>query len=486
MLDNLGILIENLAKLPDENEYVEFKESFTEPEREGRDISALANSAAYHDARFAYKVWGVRDGNHEIVGTAFRPQREKVGNAPLVMWLKQNLSDNAGFEFEEGLYRDKNVVVLRIWPALHHPVEFQNQAYLRKGSYTHKVKSGSLDENELWSHIQKQDFEGQTAAEELSPEQALELLDANRYFDLAGISRPSSPEEVIHYLAAEKLLIQEDDGTITITNVGALLFAKNLDDFSSVKRKKIRISKYEGKGRSAPRSEREFKAGYALELDTVYNYLEGMLELPDVINGARRERRTAYSEIALRELIVNALIHQNLAIRGAGPLIEVFDNRIEITNPGAPLIQVERLVNDPPRSRNESLSALMRRFSYCEESGTGWDKVIEGCELCHAPAPKIEVQTEGSDSMRVVLFQPREFKNLAPQERLDACYWHACIQLANREYVSNATLRERFGLETSKTAQVSRLIKEAVAAEIIKPVDAEASQKYMRYQPHWA
>ena len=483
MPSNLETLIENLAKLPAENEYVEFKENFAEPEREGRDISALANSAAYHDARFAYKVWGVHDGTHKIVGTAFRPHKEKVGNAPLVMWLKQNLSDNAGFEFEEGSHRDKDIVVLRIWPALHHPVEFQHQAYLRKGSHTHKVKSGSLDENELWSHIQKQDFEGQTAAEGLSPEQALELLDANRYFDLTGIPRPSSPDEVLHYLAAEKLLALEDDGTVTIANAGALLFAKNLDDFASVKRKKIRVSKYEGKGRSAPRSEREFKAGYALELDAVYNYLEGMLELPDMINGVRRERRTAYSEIALRELIVNALIHQNLAIRGAGPLIEIFDNRIEITNPGAPLIQVERL---PPRSRNEVLSALMRRFSYCEESGTGWDKVIEGCELCHAPAPKIEVQTEGSDSMRVVLFQPREFKSLALQERLDACYWHACIQLANREYVSNATLRERFGLESSKTAQISRLIKEAVAAGIIKPVDAEASQKFMRYQPHWA
>ena len=350
MPSNLETLIENLAKLPAENEYVEFKENFAEPEREGRDISALANSAAYHDARFAYKVWGVHDGTHKIVGTAFRPHKEKVGNAPLVMWLKQNLSDNAGFEFEEGSHRDKDIVVLRIWPALHHPVEFQHQAYLRKGSHTHKVKSGSLDENELWSHIQKQDFEGQTAAEGLSPEQALELLDANRYFDLTGIPRPSSPDEVLHYLAAEKLLALEDDGTVTIANAGALLFAKNLDDFASVKRKKIRVSKYEGKGRSAPRSEREFKAGYALELDAVYNYLEGMLELPDMINGVRRERRTAYSEIALRELIVNALIHQNLAIRGAGPLIEIFDNRIEITNPGAPLIQVERLATLAQRS----------------------------------------------------------------------------------------------------------------------------------------
>lgn len=217
MPSNLETLIENLAKLPAENEYVEFKENFAEPEREGRDISALANSAAYHDARFAYKVWGVHDGTHKIVGTAFRPHKEKVGNAPLVMWLKQNLSDNAGFEFEEGSHRDKDIVVLRIWPALHHPVEFQHQAYLRKGSHTHKVKSGSLDENELWSHIQKQDFEGQTAAEGLSPEQALELLDANRYFDLTGIPRPSSPDEVLHYLATEKLLATEDDGTVTIT-----------------------------------------------------------------------------------------------------------------------------------------------------------------------------------------------------------------------------------------------------------------------------
>lgn len=486
MIGNLEGLIKSLIKLPAENEYVEFKTNFTEPEREGRDISALANSAAYHDARFAYKIWGIEDSTHKVVGTTFSPTTEKVGNASLVMWLAQNLSDNAGFDFEEGDYDGKKITVLRIWPALHHPVEFQHQAYMRKGSHTQKVKSGSTDEHELWNHIQKQDFEKQIALEGLSPEEVFELLDVNRYFDTADIPRPTSLDAALHYFETEHLAFLQDDGLVAITNMGALLFAHDLEKFPSVRRKKIRVSRYGGKGRSAGRSEREFNGGYALELETLYNYLEGMLEQPDIVNGVKREKQLAYSEVALRELIVNALIHQNLAIRGAGPLIEVFENRIEITNPGAPLIQVERIVNDPPRSRNEDLSALMRRFSYCEESGTGWDKVIEGCEAYQAPAPKIEIQTEGSDSMRVVLFQPKAYKAMTMSERLDACYWHACVLFANREYISNASLRERFGLESSKSAQISRLIKEAVEAGLIKPVEANASQKYMRYLPFWA
>ena len=486
MTNQLMALVDNLKKLSDENEYVEFKRSFSEPIQEGRDISALANAAAYHGARFAYKVWGVDDKTHDVVGTSFRPDREKQGNAALPMWLRQNLSDNANFEFEEGEYEGKPVVVLKIWPSVHHPVEFQKKAYIRKGSHTQAVKSGSLVENELWNRIQRQDFEKQVALEDLDLEEAFLLLNYGAYFDIQDLSRPTALDAVLHYFEKDNLAFRQDDGLVSVTNLGALLFAKNMDAFPTVKRKKIRVSRYDGKGRTSPRSEKEFTEGYASALPLLYSYIEGLLEVPEVINGTRREKQLRYSEVALRELITNALIHQDLATRGAGPLIELFEDRIEVTNPGSPLIEVERIVNDPPRSRNEELSALMRRLSYCEESGTGWDKVVEGCEVFHAPAPKIEVQETGSDSMRVVLFQPRPYKQLTPEERLDACYWHSCIRYANRDYVSNATLRERFGVENSNSAQISRLIKDALGKGLIKPVDPEASQKFMRYQPHWA
>lgn len=486
MNSNFIQLIENLVSSQGEAETLEFKENYSNPDQEGRDISALSNSAAYHGARFAYKVWGVDDRTKEIKGTSFRPEKEKKGNAPLEIWLKQQLTDNANFEFESGEYNGKHVVLLKVWPAIHHPVEFEHKAYIRKGSHTQAVKSGSAIESELWAQIQKQDFEKQIAKEDMPVEEALRLLLVNEYFDALDLPRPTDQEGVLHYFEKDGLIKKQDDGFVSITNLGALLFANDLEDFSTVKRKTIRVSRYDGKGRAAPRSEREFKQGYAIALKEVYSYLEGMLEAPEIISGAKREGGSYYSEVALRELITNALIHQNLSVRGAGPLIEVFENRVEITNPGAPLIDSERLVNDPPRSRNEDLSALMRRLRYCEESGTGWDKVVEGCEQYRAPAPKVEVQSGESDSMRVVLFQPRAYKQLTPDERIDACYWHACIRLANREYVSNASLRERFGVDNSNAAQISRLIKEAQEAGLIKPVDSMASRKFMLYQPYWA
>jgi predicted HTH transcriptional regulator len=52
------------------------------------------------------------------------------------------------------------------------------------------------------------------------------------------------------------------------------------------------------------------------------------------------------------------------------------EDRIEITNPGEPLVDPQRFVDSPPKSRNEVLASLMRRFRICEERGSGIDKVI--------------------------------------------------------------------------------------------------------------
>jgi len=74
--------------------------------------------------------------------------------------------------------------------------------------------------------------------------------------------------------------------------------------------------------------------------------------------------------------IANSLIHQDLYITGAAPVVEIFDNRIEVTNPGIPLVDVLRIIDNPPKSRNEKLASLMRRLKMCEELGRGWDRMV--------------------------------------------------------------------------------------------------------------
>ena len=71
----------------------------------------------------------------------------------------------------------------------------------------------------------------------------------------------------------------------------------------------------------------------------------------------------------IRKAVANALIYQDFYISGAGPLVEMFDNRIEVTNPGIPLVDIKRIVDNPPKSRNEKLASMMRRIKMCEELG---------------------------------------------------------------------------------------------------------------------
>ena len=60
--------------------------------------------------------------------------------------------------------------------------------------------------------------------------------------------------------------------------------------------------------------------------------------------------------------------------------MELFKSRIEITNPGASLVEPERFIDSPPRSRNEALASLMRRMGLYEEQGMGIDKVVDAPE----------------------------------------------------------------------------------------------------------
>ena len=58
-------------------------------------------------------------------------------------------------------------------------------------------------------------------------------------------------------------------------------------------------------------------------------------------------------------------------------MVEVFKNRIEFSNAGAPLVAIERIVDSVPVSRNENIAGFMHKCGICEERGSGYDKIIE-------------------------------------------------------------------------------------------------------------
>lgn len=198
-------LFHELRKQPKETEWIEFKHNNEDPDQIGEYLSALANSAALLGKVHAYILWGVTNDDHDIVGTHFCPQSMKVGNEELENWLLHLLNPKINFRFYELVIDDLPVVMLEIDAAFRHPVQFKNQEFVRVGSYKKKLKDHPEKERELWRVFDQTPFESQIAAENLSAEDVLRLLDYPAYFDLLHIPLPDRRDGILAALEIDEL-----------------------------------------------------------------------------------------------------------------------------------------------------------------------------------------------------------------------------------------------------------------------------------------
>jgi predicted HTH transcriptional regulator len=272
-------------------------------------------------------------------------------------------------------------------------------------------------------------------------------------------------------------------GNYNITNLGAILFAKKLSDFPSLERKAIRVIQYRGNSRISPGKEQLGHKGYATGFSGLIDYINGILPRNEIMGKALRKDIPMYPELAVREVVANAIIHQNFFLQGTSPMVEIFDDRMEITNPGTPLIETKRFIDSPPISRNEKLASFMRRIGVCEERSSGFDKIVHQTEYYQLPAPEIEVY---NNSTKVTMFSHKEFSKMDKEEKIWACYLHACLKRVNREYMTNSSLRERFKVAAKNSAAISRLLNDSCDAGLVKVTDdTAAANKNRRYVPYW-
>lgn len=479
----LESLVRELIKLPGETPWVEFKANNTDPQMIGERIAALSNSAALEGKSEAYLVWGVEDGTHAIIGTTFEPANALKGNQNLESWLVQMLSPRLHIRFDNVSVDGHRVVILEIPRASAKPTGFAGIEYIRIGSTTQTLKNHAQKEAELWRIFDRTPFEDQIAATNLLAPDVLALLDYPAYFKVLNLPLPSDQAGILAKLEEDRLIRRNDAGRIDITNLGAILFAIDLQKFPTLARKAMRLVVYEDRSRVKTVREQLGQRGYASGFSGLISFLNALLPRNEVIGKALRKEVPMFPDLAVRELIANALIHQDFSLTGTGPMVEVFSDRIEITNPGGSLIDVDRLLDHAPRSRNEALASFMRRVGVCEERGTGVDKVVFETEFYQLPPPRWERQ---DGAFRVVLFSHKALRDMDRNDRVHACYLHACLRHVMRDPMTNTTLRERFGIEAQNAATASRIIRDALDDGLIKPYEEGQSKKTSRYLPRWA
>jgi len=327
----------------------------------------------------------------------------------------------------------------------------------------------------------KPDFLSETALENLSPQDVVQLLDTQAFFDLLEMPYPSTRASVLHRFETESLIVKKNE-KYSISNLGAILFAKSLKKFPTVSRKAVRVVVYQGKNKIDTKLDRTEEKGYAAAFEGLIDFIEGQTPINEVLNKALREEVKMYPKIAIRELVGNALIHQDFTETGVSVIIEIFSDRIEITNPGLPFIPTERFI-DEYQSRNEKMADILRRCRIGEEKGSGIDKVIINIEAFQLPALDFRIKSHQTTAF---LFAPIKFDKMSRSDRIRACYQNCGLKYVNNEKMTNESLRKRFHLKSSQSETASRIIKDTLNEGLIKLDDpTNTSKRYAKYVPFW-
>jgi ATP-dependent DNA helicase RecG len=153
----------------------------------------------------------------------------------------RQLSPKLGFQFIPMDVDGKRLVLLEIDCATRHPVQFAGSEFIRVGSYKKRLKDFPEKERALWRALDATPFERLPAAEKLTGDDVLRLLDYPSYFDLVGRALPDGHIAILEALAADRLIEAAGGGHWNVLNVGAVLLAKQLSDFGRLQRKAVRV-----------------------------------------------------------------------------------------------------------------------------------------------------------------------------------------------------------------------------------------------------
>jgi ATP-dependent DNA helicase RecG len=458
--------------LPSETEVLEFKEAKNQFDNTKlcRYCVAIANEG----------------GGHLLLGIKNEPPRIVVGTNAFnnIPGITQKLLDEVGFRVDvyETAHPQGRIVTFHI-PSRPRatPLHYKGEYLMRSGEALVPMSPDTL---KRICAEEKPDWIEEIVITGAGISTVMQLLDTETYFRLINVPYPSSPDDIAAQLVRDRLIAIDAYSGFGVRKMAALLLARNLDDFPEVSRKAPRVILYGGTSKLTPvLDDQTWSKGYAVGFQEIVQFIHRSLPHNEVIRDALRTEVRLVGENVIRELAANALIHQDLQISGASVMVEVFTNRIEISNPGEPIIAVERLI-DGYQSRNERLASLMRKMRICEERGRGIDEVVKSAELGQLPAPEFRATEKRTV---VTVFGHRAFDLMDREDRVRACYQHCVLKRVMSEQMTNKTLRQRFALPESKTAIVSQIIAATIDAGLIQlDTGAGRSRKFASYLPFWA
>jgi ATP-dependent DNA helicase RecG len=474
--------IAHMCAKPTEMPWVEFKVNTYNPDSIGKYISGMANAAMLARKPYAFMIWGVQDITHEIVGTEIRLDQAKgAGNVDLLFWLSQHLRPRIHVAVEHITIGDKQIEMLVIDPGYQQPVAFNGQEYIRVGTSLTPLREHVEKQRAIWQITTSYSFESTTLLPHASAAEIFSQFEVSKFLSLLG-AEGRTPESMIETLVQKGLINDNMQGGYEVKCLLGMCCAKDMDRYPELRHKAPRVIVYKGTNNSEALGDTEGKKGYAVGFKPMFDFVMGSIPSREEMRHGLRNKIYDVPDIAIREFLANAIVHQDFTVPGQRPLVEVYKDRVRILNAGEPLIDVERFIDGGTQTRNPDFARLMRDARICEQRGSGVDRAVKEIERETLPAP-LFVTHEGTTS--VTIYKRRAFADMTPEERVRACFQHAQLKHEENQPMNNASLRHRFGLPDRAISQVTQVIRDAQDAGKIKPLDPNQGNKFAKYVPRY-
>ncbi len=280
-----------------------------------------------------------------------------------------------------------NLVVIHVPESVNRPHRCNKGFYLRNGTSSQKMSTADIT-----AFIQAEGkirFDEQLRMD-LDWQVALDEERLNHFLNLAKISPISDTDSVLFNLGAGDY----KKGTFYLNQTGVLFFAKQ--PIRRLFHVSVVCALFKGTNKAYILDRKELTGNLLENVEEALIFLKKHLQLRWEITSQRTRRKEILElpEVALREAMVNAVCHRDYLEQGAQVMVEVFDDRVEIYNPGG-LPKGLPVSEFGKRSvcRNPLIASLLLRCNYIEKMGTGIERIRAALEREHCPKVNIRFNT---------------------------------------------------------------------------------------------
>ncbi|MCU0226225.1 MAG: putative DNA binding domain-containing protein [Bryobacterales bacterium] len=431
----------DLLKRP-EGKTLEFKRDLSSPEGVLKTLIAFANTAG------GTLVIGVEDQSKNVLGVPHVLAVEER----LTSLVSDAIHPRLAPDIEVVPWRSLNLLVVHVYPSNTRPHHLQRLGpeigvFVRVGSSNRRADLQLIEEVKRWNRMDSFD-------EQAIPDLNSEVIDFRVASEFLAQYRKVTPQ------GWRTLRVTTDhQGRQVPTIGGLLLFGKNR--FERFPDAWIQAGRFAGTDRVRLVDSAEIRSLLPQSAEDALAFARKHLTQETVIEGLRREERWSVPLVAIREALINAIVHADYAQHGAPIRLAFFDDRIEIENPGLlPYgLTIDEIRQGVSKLRNRVIGRVFHELRLIEQWGSGIQRMSAACQSAGLDDPKLE---EIGTHFRVTIFTAR-----VGRLEMDETDRRVLALLSDGRARSTAMIAEYAGLSPRATlTRLKSLTQRGVVAEI--------------------